>query len=97
MTICDVGGGTGHVPLALLRAFPEHNFKAVIHDVPTQLEEGMKVGLTLLVPRNILDVLQHWEATFPEALRSDKVDFVPLDFLKETPTPGCDFYYVSAN
>ena len=43
VTICDVGGSTGHVVLNVLQAFPSRNFKAVIQDKRGALEEGRSV------------------------------------------------------
>jgi len=76
--ICDIGGGTGHVVMALLKAFPEHLFKAVIQDLPKMLAQGTKL----------------WEKEFPEAVEQERVEFVPIDFLNEAPVAGCDFYYL---
>ncbi|TCD61790.1 hypothetical protein EIP91_007944 [Steccherinum ochraceum] len=30
----------------------------------------------------------------PELLEQDRVDFLPFDFFKESPVPGCDYYYL---
>ncbi|KLO08961.1 S-adenosyl-L-methionine-dependent methyltransferase [Schizopora paradoxa] len=78
ISICDVVGNTGHVVMALLKAFPEHNFKAIVQDLPGMLAQGAKL----------------WEAQFPAAIEKKRVEFVPVDFLKEAPVAGCDFYYL---
>lgn len=45
-TICDVGGGNGHVMLDLVRAFP--GFKVVVQDTPDMCVKGREVGLFIL-------------------------------------------------
>ena len=78
ITICDVGASTGHILCELLRAFPTHQFKAIIQDMSNMIEKG-KV---------------FWEREFPEAEKAGKLEFVEIDFLKEAPVSGCDFYYL---
>lgn len=39
-------------------------------------------------------ILQLWSKDLPEALQRQRVKFVPIDFLKETPVQGSDFYYL---
>jgi ubiquinone/menaquinone biosynthesis C-methylase UbiE len=36
-----------------------------------------------------------WPERCPEAISENRIEFVPLDFLKGTPKEGCDIYYVS--
>lgn len=38
--------------------------------------------------------VQLWGKEYPDAAKEEKVSFVPVDFLKEPPVLGCDFYYV---
>lgn len=78
ITICDVGGGNGHVVLELLKSLPDHQLKAVIQDMPSMLDEGRTL----------------WSEQFPEAVKCGRVDFIPIDFFKQPPVEGCDFYYV---
>ncbi|KAG7098238.1 hypothetical protein E1B28_000202 [Marasmius oreades] len=35
-----------------------------------------------------------WPTQAPQALKDHKIVFEPVDFLKETPVPGCDIYYL---
>lgn len=39
---------------------------------------------------------QTWERDAPEALLDGRVEFVPFDFLEESPVAGKDVYYVGA-
>lgn len=78
ITICDVGGGNGHVVLELLKSLPDHQLKAVIQDMASMLDEGRTL----------------WSEQFPEAVKCGRVDFIPIDFFKQSPVEGCDFYYV---
>lgn len=36
----------------------------------------------------------YWNGHAPELVEAKRVDFLPLDFLKDTPVKGCDYYYV---
>ena len=38
-----------------------------------------------------------WPKEFPEAIKEGRIQFQPIDFLKESPIPGCNVYYVCAN
>lgn len=49
VSVCDIGGGTGHVVLALLKSFPEHKFKAIVQDLPGMLAQGQKVCYYVLI------------------------------------------------
>ena len=77
--ICDVGGGNGHVVLALLKSLPDHQLNAVVQDMPSMLAEGRLL----------------WAEQFPEAMEGSRIEFVPIDFFSQSPVEGCDFYYVS--
>jgi hypothetical protein len=35
-----------------------------------------------------------WPERFPEAISGHRIEFIPLDFFKESPKPNCDIYYV---
>ncbi|KAF8586973.1 S-adenosyl-L-methionine-dependent methyltransferase [Ramaria rubella] len=74
--ICDVGGGNGHVTLALARDFP--HLKIAVQDLPAVIEQSK----------------EHWGKELPEAVQNQIVAFAPVDFFKEAPVPGCDFYYL---
>lgn len=54
--------------------------RIVLQDTPGQLEDA---------ERNI------WPQHCREAVVEKRVEFVPLDFFKESPKKGCDFYLVS--
>ncbi|KIJ34900.1 hypothetical protein M422DRAFT_782646 [Sphaerobolus stellatus SS14] len=52
--------------------------KAVIQDLPTVLKQAK----------------EYWAKENPQAVEKQRVEFVPIDFLKEPPVPNCDFYYL---
>ncbi|KIJ34904.1 hypothetical protein M422DRAFT_262863 [Sphaerobolus stellatus SS14] len=52
--------------------------KAIIQDLPPVVEQAK----------------EFWTKENPQAIEKQRVEFVPLDFLKETPVPNCDFYYL---
>ncbi|KAJ7453341.1 S-adenosyl-L-methionine-dependent methyltransferase [Mycena galericulata] len=66
-TICDFGGGNGHVTAVLLKAFP--HLKFVLQDLPGVVEQGK----------------EFLAAEIPEPVLKTQVQFVPLDFFKESP------------
>lgn len=35
-----------------------------------------------------------WPERCPEAIADNRIEFIPLDFLKGSPKEGCDIYYV---
>jgi len=37
-----------------------------------------------------------WPKEFPEAIKEGRIRFQPIDFLKESPIPGCDVYYLKS-
>ncbi|KZV83925.1 S-adenosyl-L-methionine-dependent methyltransferase [Exidia glandulosa HHB12029] len=53
-------------------------FRVVVHDLPTVIEEARKV----------------WQREFPEALDEQSVQLLPLDFVKQRPLSGCNYYYL---
>ncbi|KIJ38737.1 hypothetical protein M422DRAFT_231092 [Sphaerobolus stellatus SS14] len=52
--------------------------KGIIQDLPPVMEEAK----------------QYWAKEHSEAIEKGRVEFVPLDFLKNSPVPNCDFYYL---
>jgi methylase of polypeptide subunit release factors len=38
-----------------------------------------------------------WPERCPEAISENRIEFIPLDFLKGAPKKGCDIYYVRFN
>ncbi|KAJ7927645.1 S-adenosyl-L-methionine-dependent methyltransferase [Mycena leptocephala] len=75
-SVCDFGGGNGHITAMLLKAVP--HLKFVLQDLPPILEQG-KEFLATQIPHSVLKT---------------QVQFVPVDFFKESPVQGCDIYYV---
>ena len=41
-TICDIGSGSGHIPLSILKTFP--SLKAIMQDLPPVLEDAKEVS-----------------------------------------------------
>lgn len=37
---------------------------------------------------------QTWSKLYPEAIEQNRAEFVPIDFLKDTPVMHCDYYYI---
>lgn len=35
-----------------------------------------------------------WPKECPEAIKEDRIQFQPIDFMTESPVPGCNVYYV---
>ncbi|KAF9002052.1 S-adenosyl-L-methionine-dependent methyltransferase [Cyathus striatus] len=75
-TICDVGGGNGHIILDVVKAFP--SFKVVLQDLPEVIQQGK----------------EYWAKQYPKAIESCRIQFVPMDFFKEAPVKGCNFYHM---
>ncbi|KAK7454101.1 hypothetical protein VKT23_011613 [Stygiomarasmius scandens] len=53
-------------------------FKAVIQDTEGAAKDGE----------------QFWSQAYPEALRENRVEFIPFNFLVDSPVEGRDIYYV---
>jgi len=47
------------------------------------------------LPAVVEDAKKFWDTELPTAVCSKQVEFLPLDFFKETPVKGCDYYYLS--
>ena len=48
------------------------------------------------LPERILQAKQEvWPKECPEAIKENRIQFEPIDFLRESPIRGCDVYYVS--
>ncbi|KAH7912333.1 O-methyltransferase-domain-containing protein [Hygrophoropsis aurantiaca] len=46
------------------------------------------------MPVVLIQAREHWASSAPEVLRSQQIDFLPLDFLHEMPKAGQDVYYL---
>jgi hypothetical protein len=53
--------------------------RLILHDLPKQVDDAEK---------------KFWPEYCPEAIAEHRIDFIPLDFFKESPTGGCDIYFV---
>ena len=40
---------------------------------------------------------EFWPKECPEAIKEQRIQFKPIDFLSESPIQGCNVYYVSTN
>ena len=77
-SVCDVGGGIGHITLQLAKAYPNLNLK--LQDLPERILQAKQ---------------EFWPKECPEAIKENRIQFEPIDFLRESPIQGCDVYYVS--
>ncbi|KAF9260951.1 S-adenosyl-L-methionine-dependent methyltransferase [Marasmius fiardii PR-910] len=77
-TFCDIGSGVGTIPLSIAKAHP--HLRITLQDLPEPLEQAKFV----------------WSTELPEALKSgnERIQFIPLDFLKAVPVVGQDVYYM---
>lgn len=78
----------------LLKAVP--HLKFVLQDLPPILEQGKEVGsLALKHCMHLSQQFPQFLATqIPHSVLKTQVQFVPVDFFKESPVQGCDIYYV---
>ncbi|PPQ70231.1 hypothetical protein CVT24_013089 [Panaeolus cyanescens] len=55
-----------------------------------------KLRLTLqdLPERTLQARMEVWPVKCPEAIAEKRIEFQPIDFLKEAPVPGCQIYYL---
>ncbi|KAI0081995.1 S-adenosyl-L-methionine-dependent methyltransferase [Panus rudis PR-1116 ss-1] len=75
-TVCDLGGGIGHVSMHIAKACP--GLRIVLQDLPSTIEEAK----------------QFWQESAPDLVQKGRVDFVPIDFLSQSPVRDCDVYFV---
>ena len=54
------------------------HLRAIVQDLPLVVEHGKAF----------------WGEKHPEALASQRIQFVPLDFMNEAPVANCDVYHV---
>ena len=54
------------------------HLRAVVQDLPSVIADGRKL----------------WDDQAPESVQGQRVDFVAIDFMKESPVKNCDIYYV---
>ena len=77
-SVCDVGGGIGHITLQLAKAYPNLNLK--LQDLPERIHQAKN---------------EVWPKECPEAIKENRIQFEPIDFLSQSPIQGCNVYYVS--
>jgi len=54
------------------------HLKVIVQDLPAVVEEAKTL----------------WDKELPEAVKENKVEFIPFNFLKDAPAPGCSVYYL---
>ncbi|KAI0081920.1 S-adenosyl-L-methionine-dependent methyltransferase [Panus rudis PR-1116 ss-1] len=77
-TVCDLGGGMGHVSMHILKATPQ--LQVVLQDLPATIEEAKGF----------------WLKSAPELVEKHRVRFASVDFLKQSPVPDCDIYFLKS-
>ncbi|KAK7685213.1 hypothetical protein QCA50_011576 [Cerrena zonata] len=77
-TVCDVGGGVGHISMHFAKACPQLHL--TVQDRPETVEQA----------------LQLWNNAEPEIMKEGRVNFVPINFLEESPVKGCDYYFLKS-
>ena len=98
-TFCDIGSGVGSVSIELAKA--HSHLKLTLHDQPQILKQARGVRLHHFCMPIFADdttdwfFLQLWSQECPKAVGERRVDFIPLDFLKEGPVKNQDIYYVT--
>ncbi|TCD65877.1 hypothetical protein EIP91_002036 [Steccherinum ochraceum] len=75
-TLCDVGGGFGHISMNIARLNP--GLRVVLQDLPSNVEPAKAL----------------WQAQASDIIQAGKIEFVPIDFFKDIPVAGCDYYYM---
>lgn len=72
--------GSGVGTMSMALAKAHPNMRFVLHDMPGRLKQAKE---------------EIWPERCPDALAQNRVQFVPLDFFANPPSPGCEVYYVS--
>ncbi|KAF9033801.1 S-adenosyl-L-methionine-dependent methyltransferase [Panaeolus papilionaceus] len=54
----------------------------------------LQLTLQDLPERTLQAKTEVWPVKCPQAIAENRIDFVPIDFLKEAPVPGCEIYYL---
>ncbi|KAF5387590.1 hypothetical protein D9757_006616 [Collybiopsis confluens] len=95
---------TGSKMLSKVYPWKDHPQDTVICDVGgakghvtmdlVQAFPHLKIVLQDLPPL-IQQATEFWKTDHPSAVANQRVSFVDFDFFKESPVPGCDFYYVT--
>ncbi|CAL1713898.1 unnamed protein product [Somion occarium] len=75
-TICDLGGGFGHVSMHIAKACPQ--LRVVLQDQPS----------------TVATAREYWNKSAAEVVEQGRVEFVDIDFIKEAPREGCDYYFI---
>lgn len=82
--VVDVGGGVGSQTLTLAKKFPHLNF--VIQDTEATRPNAIKVCLPFpALLAYFQPVWQYWEARYPDAIASGRVQYQPHSFFDPQP------------
>ncbi|KAI0081993.1 S-adenosyl-L-methionine-dependent methyltransferase [Panus rudis PR-1116 ss-1] len=72
--------GSGLGRMSMQVAKAHPHIRVVLQDVPAVLEQAKTT----------------WEQEAPELVAQGRVEYIPLDFLNESPKAGCDVYYLKS-
>ncbi|KAJ7931430.1 S-adenosyl-L-methionine-dependent methyltransferase [Mycena leptocephala] len=87
-TICDVGGGTGHATVVLLKAYPQ--LKYVVQDLPRVIEQGKEFIETEIADPVLRARVQYVPLDFLKGAPVRGCDFYYLrHVLHDWPKPAC--------
>ena len=100
--IAMVGMGYSLGGLTVLHAFPWQNYTSVcdigagVGTVALHLARQFpNLKITLQDREEVVrHAIDHWAKIYPEAVSEQRADFVPIDFLVDSPVQGCELYYV---
>ncbi|KAG1846055.1 S-adenosyl-L-methionine-dependent methyltransferase [Suillus subalutaceus] len=93
--LVDVGSGIGAMSIPLAKMFP--HLRITNQDLPETIVQSRNLSPDIRSTPNgqvILIFDQAWEKNAPEALLDGRVEFVPVNFLEESPVVGKDVYYL---
>ncbi|KAK7692880.1 hypothetical protein QCA50_004515 [Cerrena zonata] len=77
-TVCDVGGGVGHVSMHIAKSCPQ--LRVILQDLPSVIEQAKLF----------------WKEAAPKIMNEGRVQLLPINFLKESPITGCDYYFLKS-
>ncbi|KAG1897455.1 S-adenosyl-L-methionine-dependent methyltransferase [Suillus fuscotomentosus] len=91
-SVVDVGSGIGAMSIPLAKMFP--HLRITNQDLPETIKLSRNVSPDIHSRQVIFIFDQTWETNAPEVLLDGRVEFVPLNFLEESPVVGKDVYYL---
>lgn len=95
-TVADLGGGIGHVSVALVKKHP--HLKVTVQDRPDQMKLASPVRgvwIVLMVAQTLIFSLRQFcAAACPAAVDEGRLTFHPWNAFAGPPLPKQDVYYV---